>query len=215
MAYAYPAAAASSSAPTVSIVGPQFCAPHRVELAVTSSAGGDFVVTDVNSDNILFKVKGSGFFSMDDHDRRVLIDATGNPIVTLQPKSMSLHDRWQVFRGDSSESSDLIFTTKRTSMFQLKTKLHVFLANNTKEDVCDFKVKSSYSENSCVIYAGQSSTIVAQKHKKHTVQSVLAGKDKFMVTVNPNIDYAFIVALIVILDGLYTAALQEVLENLI
>lgn len=37
-------------------------------------------------------------------------------------------------------------------------------------------------------------------HKKHTVQSVLLGKDKFTVTVYPNMDYAFIVALIVILD---------------
>lgn len=33
-----------------------------------------------------------------------------------------------------------------------------------------------------------------------SAQSVLLGKDNFMVTVYPNIDYAFIVALIVILD---------------
>jgi uncharacterized protein YxjI len=37
-------------------------------------------------------------------------------------------------------------------------------------------------------------------HKKHTVKSLLMGKDHFMVTVYPNVDYAFIVALIVILD---------------
>lgn len=37
-------------------------------------------------------------------------------------------------------------------------------------------------------------------HKKMSAQSVLLGKDNFMVTVYPNIDYAFIVALIVILD---------------
>ncbi|OMO50978.1 hypothetical protein CCACVL1_30092 [Corchorus capsularis] len=188
----------------VSIIGPQFCAPYPVELAVVRKVltitDGNFVVTDING-NILFKVKGA-FLTM--HDRRVLIDAAGNPIVTLKQKFMTAHDRWQVFRGDSSESSDLIFTAKRSSMFQLKTKLDVFLANNTKEEVCDFKVKGSWLERSCVIYAGESSNIVAQMHKKHTVQSVLVGKDKFMVTVNPNIDYAFIVALIVILDGINT-----------
>ncbi|KAK6279602.1 hypothetical protein POUND7_019869 [Theobroma cacao] len=75
---------------------------------------------------------------------------------------MSSHDKWQAFRGDSTESSDLIFTVKQSSMFQLKTKLDVFLANNTKEDVCDFKIKGGWSERSCVIYAGESSTIVAQ-----------------------------------------------------
>ena len=36
-------------------------------------------------------------------------------------------------------------------------------------------------------------------HKKRSVGSVLLGKDKFMVTVYPHVDYAFIVALIVIL----------------
>lgn len=36
-------------------------------------------------------------------------------------------------------------------------------------------------------------------HKEHSLQSTFIGKDKFKVTVNPNIDYAFIVAFIVIL----------------
>ncbi|OMP07994.1 hypothetical protein COLO4_06871 [Corchorus olitorius] len=204
MAYTYPPATANRP---VSIIGPQFCAPHPVELAVIRNVktitDGEFVFTDING-NILFKVKDqSGSFSM--HDRQVLIDASGNPIVTLKDKLMSARDRWQVFRGDSTDSRDLIFSA-RTSMFHLKTKLDVFLGNNTKEDVCDFKVKGSWSKKSCVIYAGETSTIVAQMHKNHTVQNVLAGNDEFMVTVNPDVDYAFIVALIVIL-GIHAAAM--------
>lgn len=39
-------------------------------------------------------------------------------------------------------------------------------------------------------------------HKKQNIQSVLLGKDNFSITVYPNIDYAFIVALIVILDDI-------------
>ncbi|XVF29661.1 hypothetical protein REPUB_Repub15cG0141300 [Reevesia pubescens] len=115
---------------------------------------------------------------------------------------MSAHDRCQVSKGDSTDSNDLIFSTKRSSVFQLKTQLDVFLANNATEDVCDFKVKGSYLERSRVIYAGESSTIVAQMQKNHTAKCVLIGKDKFMVTVHPNMDYAFIVALIVILEGM-------------
>lgn len=37
-------------------------------------------------------------------------------------------------------------------------------------------------------------------HKKHSVQSVVLGKDTFSVTVYPHVDHAFIVALVVILD---------------
>lgn len=75
---------------------------------------------------------------------------------------MSAHDRWQVFRGESVEPNNLVFSVKRSSIIQLKTKLHVFLANNTTENVCDYKIEGSWSERSCLIYAGDSSTVVAQ-----------------------------------------------------
>ncbi|KOM37393.1 hypothetical protein LR48_Vigan03g077500 [Vigna angularis] len=122
---------------------------------------------------------------------------------------MTAHDRWQAFRGESTDAKDLIFSLKRSSFIQLKTKLDVFMANNTRQDICDFKVKGSWFERSCVVYAGESNNIIAQMHKKHTVQSILIGKDHFMVTVYPNIDYAFIVALIVILDEINEDARGE------
>ncbi|BAT83978.1 hypothetical protein VIGAN_04123600 [Vigna angularis var. angularis] len=191
------------------VIGPQFCAPYPVDLAVVkkvmSIADGNFVVTDVNG-NVVFKVKGS---LMTLRDRRVLLDAAGHPLVTLRRKMMTAHDRWQAFRGESTDDKDLIFSLKRSSLIQFKTKLDVFLANNTREDICDFKVKGSWFERSCVVYAGESNNIVAQMHKKHTVQSILIGKDHFMVTIYPNIDYAFIVALIVILDEINDDAREE------
>ncbi|XP_031267543.1 LOW QUALITY PROTEIN: protein LURP-one-related 15-like, partial [Pistacia vera] len=169
---------------------------------------GNFVVTDTNS-NILFKVKGVLLTFI--HQRRVLLDGAGNPIATLRQKVMTAHYRWQVFKGESTEAEDLLFSAKTSSILQLKTKLDVFLGSNTKEEVCDFKVKGSWLDRSCVIYAGDSDTIIAQMHKKHTAESVLIGKEKdnFMVTVYPNIDYAFIVALIVILDEINHAGQNQ------
>lgn len=38
-----------------------------------------------------------------------------------------------------------------------------------------------------------------QMHKKHDVKSALFGRDAFGVTVYPHVDYAFIVAVVVIL----------------
>ncbi|KAK2361273.1 protein LURP-one-related [Trifolium repens] len=201
MAYPYqPSASAPMPALPTTIIGPQYCAPYPLDLAVVkkvmSVSDGNFAVTDVNG-NIVFKVKGS---LLTLRDRRVLVDASGNPIATLRRKIATLHDRWEAFRGESTDSKDLIFTLKRSSLMQMKTKLDVFLASNKKEDVCDFKVKGSWLERSCIVYAGESNNIVAQMHKKHTVKSLLMGKDHFIVTVYPNVDYAFIVALIVILD---------------
>ena len=75
---------------------------------------------------------------------------------------VSLHDRWQVFRGGSTEQCDLLYTVKRSSMLQFKTKLDVFLSHNKEEKRCDFRVKGSWLERSCVVYAGESDAIVAQ-----------------------------------------------------
>ncbi|KAJ4977568.1 hypothetical protein NE237_008348 [Protea cynaroides] len=180
---------------SVTVVGPNFCSPCPVDLKIVSkghSVRDNFAVTDVKG-NIAFKVKGTLFGI---HDRHILLDANGNPVLSMQQKIMSAHSRWQVFRGKSSESKDLLFSIKRSSMFQIKTKLDVFLAANRKEEVCDFKIKGSWSDRSCTIYLGESSNVIAQMHKKHK----WFGKDSYMVTVYPNIDYAFILALIVILN---------------
>lgn len=72
------------------VVGPQYCLPHLVDLAVTRklmTLTDDFVVTDVNQ-NTMFKVKGK-FFSL--HDKRVLLDSNGKPIVTLRHKVRLKH----------------------------------------------------------------------------------------------------------------------------
>ncbi|KAK2981795.1 hypothetical protein RJ640_010312 [Escallonia rubra] len=183
----------------VSVIGPQFCVPYPLDLAIVRKVmvltGGNFVVTDA-SDNIMLKIEVRSAL----HDRRFLVDAAGNPIVTLKQKKWSMHSRWQVFRGDSRDDADLLFSAKTSSFIQLKTKLDVFLAENTVEELCDFMVEASWLDRSCTIYAGNSSTIVAQMHKKNTAQSILVAMDEFMVTVYPNVDYAFIVSLIVILD---------------
>lgn len=186
----------------VSVIGPQYCLPYPVDLSIVRKfltlTDGSFAVTDIN-DNLMFKVKEK-IISL--HDKRTLLDPAGNPIVTITEKVFSLHEKHFAFRGASTDTKDLLFTVERSSVIQLKTTLNVYLASNTKQDVCDFKIKGSWTEKSCVVYAGESNTIVAQMHKKTTVGSVLLNKDRFTVTVYPNIDYAFIVALIVILDDI-------------
>ncbi|CAL5089471.1 unnamed protein product [Urochloa decumbens] len=146
----------------VAVVSPQFCAPYAVPLTVVKKAislsGGDFVVTDANGAEML-RVKGA-VFSM--HDRRVLRDAAGRPLVSMREKVFSMHNRWEVFRGDSTNAGDLLFTVKKASMFQLKTELDVFLAGNTAEQACDFKIRGSYFERSCAFYLGDSNTMIAQ-----------------------------------------------------
>ena len=75
---------------------------------------------------------------------------------------LTAHNRWEVLNTDSSSSNNIVFSAKKSHAIQLKTKLQVFLANNVHEHICDFRVEGSWTESSCVIYAGESSTIIAQ-----------------------------------------------------
>ncbi|XP_060202923.1 protein LURP-one-related 15-like isoform X2 [Lycium barbarum] len=184
----------------VEVIGPQFCAPYAIDLSVVKKImtlkDGAFQVLDSN-ENVVFSVKGK-VFSL--RERRVLVDGAGTPLVTFQQKLLTAHNRWQAFRGESTDPKQLLFSVKKSALLQfMKTKLDVFLATNTKEEVCDFKIEGSWMEKSCVIYASNS-TEVAKMHKKLSAESLLFGKDNFGVTVSANVDFAFIVALIVILD---------------
>jgi len=187
----------------LAVVSPLFCAPYAVPLTVTNKAisrsGRDFVVTDGNGAEML-RVNGA-VFSV--HDHRVLLDAAGQPLLSMREKVFTMHNRWQVFRGDSTNASDLLFTAKKSSIFQLKPEVDVFLAGNHSEQVCDFKIRGSYIERSCGFYLGNSDTMVAQINRKYTATNVLLEKDTFVVTVFPHVDYVFITAVVVILDEIH------------
>ncbi|KAK4847421.1 hypothetical protein QYF36_001669 [Acer negundo] len=72
---------------------------------------------------------------------------------------LTAQERWEVFRGDSTDSDDMIFYAKKSLLIQRKTELDVYLANNVNEYVSDFKVKGSWSEQSCTVYAGESNAM--------------------------------------------------------
>ncbi|KAJ4841476.1 hypothetical protein Tsubulata_015701 [Turnera subulata] len=182
----------------VVVIGPQFLAQYPVDLAIKSRVftlgENDFKVTDING-TLIFQVK-SKLLSL--HDTRYLQDAAGNTLANLKQRILTMHRRWEVFRGESPE---LLFTVKKSSLIQFKTELDVFVAANTAQKVPDFKIKGSWMERSCTITLGDSNIIIAQMHKKHNLTTVLFDNaDSFAVTVYPNVDYAFIVALVVLLD---------------
>ncbi|CAI9759781.1 unnamed protein product [Fraxinus pennsylvanica] len=191
------------------VISPQFRASHPVNLLIDKKvftlSTTRYTVTSTDG-NLVFKVEK---FPLSFHGTLVVLDGAGTPVITLRPKKLSYHSRWEVFSGESTDKKDLIFSVKRSSMFQIHTKLDVFLANNTSEEYCDFKLKGSSYERSCDIYAGNSSTPIAQMDKKLTAGSIFLGKDKFMVRVSPNIDYAMVVSLIIILEEIATRRRQN------
>ncbi|KAI3781397.1 hypothetical protein L2E82_11411 [Cichorium intybus] len=183
----------------VSVTGSQFMVPYQFDIIVDTNSSGNLLITDTNN-KIMLQVKrcDTSF-----HYQLVLVDVDDKPIVMMRDKIMSEHDRWNVFRGDSKSKSDMIFSTKTAHMIQFKTCVHVFLENKiSSKDVCDFKIQGSWSKRNCTIFMGDTSTTIAQMHKMESSENVKFVKDKFMVTIYPNVDYAFVVTLIAIVNAM-------------
>ncbi|KAK7340007.1 hypothetical protein VNO77_20698 [Canavalia gladiata] len=174
--------ASHQSFPVISL---NYCVTNRINLQINRDKG---IIFDING-NAVFKMKYASFSL---HKRRVLYDVQENPIVTLYNKNMTLHDRCRVFRGESNDRSELLFSVKKSSSNKDSKliKLDVFLAGNKKESVRDFRVIVYSGKSTCNVYAGESPTIVA----------TMKNNGDFNVNVHPNVDHAFIVALFMIID---------------
>lgn len=75
---------------SICIVSPQFVSPYPIDMLggkkLLTLSDGKFGVTDVNG-NMMFKVRGK---LLSVHGKRLLVDAVGNRIVTLQKKVIAL-----------------------------------------------------------------------------------------------------------------------------
>ncbi|KAG2534274.1 protein LURP-one-related 15-like [Panicum virgatum] len=194
-----------AAVPALAVVDARFCAADAASLAVAkalSMSGSDFAVTDAATGALVLRVDGV-LFSL--RRRCVLVDADCRPVLTVQESALMLSTRWKVFRGDSTSRRDLLFTVVKPSVIQLRgpTKVSVFLASNDAEQACDFRITGSYHDGACAVSLGDSDTVIAKIDRRFSVVSALLGKNTYSVTVNPGIDYAFIVALVVILDEMH------------
>ncbi|CAL9207491.1 unnamed protein product [Musa hybrid cultivar] len=161
------------AAPSGAIVGPRFCVPYPIDLTFFIDAANcdHLTVTDING-NVVFKVEAHKWSL---RNRQVVVDASGKPVISMQQKLSSIHDRWQVFKGNSSDPKHMLFSVKRSSALQFKTELDVFLAANTEEEVCDFKIKGSFRKRSCTIHYVDFGCSVMQLRSVHDRWQVFKG----------------------------------------
>ncbi|XP_062089301.1 protein LURP-one-related 14 [Humulus lupulus] len=195
------AAVEAYGVPLVSVVGDFFCVPYPVELTVKKKNHNLFdsiyEALDVNG-NLFFRVDGS---SRNFQKKRVMRDAAGFPLLTMREKALSSRHRWTIYRGEGSERNDMMFSVQRSSSFQLTKFRHkVFLPNNNNvnEDVPNFQIVESNSPSwSYKVYKGE--TLIAEFNFVFSWENFAKGTRKLALKIYPGVDYAFIVALVVIL----------------
>ncbi|KAJ8769479.1 hypothetical protein K2173_002969 [Erythroxylum novogranatense] len=182
--------------PSVSVIGERFCFPYPMELTVNKKvkklSDAHFDVTD-SYGNVLIQVQGGVWnFTV----KRILRDPAGFPLLTLRGKALSLWHKWKAYDGESCGENSMLFTVRQSHPVQFKKVLNVFLGNNEK--VPDFQVSGSYTSLSFKVF--QDRRLLAEVKHNFTWESFCKGKESYRIKVYPEVDYAFIVALLVILD---------------
>eukprot|EP01018_Ginkgo_biloba_P036916 Gb_03485 [translate_table: standard] len=195
---------------TLPVVGSKFCTPdNTLVLTVQKTrnktcSGGDLVVNDPDG-HLFLRVDGR---ACSFRDNRVLRNASGKPIITLRRKILSINNQWEAFRGEKTESANLLFRARTSCPLQLKTSVNVYMADNTEEEQWNFKVKGDYIERSAIFYYG--ARIIAELSRKRASNcNALLGRDTFLITIHPGVDYAFIVALVAVLDEIHRDPFRE------
>ncbi|GKU92210.1 hypothetical protein SLE2022_072440 [Rubroshorea leprosula] len=183
--------------PVISVVGDGFCLPYAAELVVKKKiqafSNAHYDVYDTTG-NILLKVDG-GVWNL--QKKRVMRDPADFPVLTMREKAFTWRHRWLIHQGEGSDRKNLLCTVRLSQALQIKRQLDVFLAGNQTKD-CDFHVTGSLSSLSFKVYRGK--TIIAEVIHSFTWESFCKGKESFTVRLQPEVDYAFIVALIVIIQ---------------
>ncbi|KAL9382766.1 hypothetical protein Peur_025801 [Populus x canadensis] len=168
--------------------------PIPVDLFVSKKhpgLNGDLGFAD-SLGNIVFKVNFDK--SSKSSFKRVLLDASGNPLITVFRDGKG---SWQGFKGGYNRE-DLIFRVKRTVKKLTRTELEVFLVGEiSRESTPDFKVKGFPFQRSCTIY--RSDSIVAQTSLMYKLHQIYARRSKYRLTIFPgSVDHSLIASLIVI-----------------
>nr|GMC81499.1 protein LURP-one-related 14-like [Ipomoea batatas]GMD57669.1 protein LURP-one-related 14-like [Ipomoea batatas] len=186
--------------PLIPVVGNAFCFPYLVDLTVKKGIlGVTGLRFDVSDDNGASLLGVHGKLWQFRRKKRTISDPSGFPILTMRSKALALRNVWSIYKGESSDENDLIYTVQESKVLQMKIRLDVFMAGNRGE-ICNFHVKGSYTSQNFKDYKGD--TLIAEVKEKVKIGYFFKGIEKFDVRVYPGADYAFVVSLLVILNDI-------------
>eukprot|EP00877_Chromochloris_zofingiensis_P005100 jgi/Chrzof1/14591/Cz09g08190.t1 len=196
----------------VVVVGPQYCSPQKTVLVLQEQFGmmrdDDFHVTDTQGRT--YFMLNANKFSLG--QKRVLMDAYGQPCVGMEQKMLTLHGTWLMYRGASFDSVSKVAEIK-PAMMSLTPSVKVFLNDGDKE--ADFTVKGDFRAKRFEIrqrlgVPAGADRVIARVEKESRFASstaflmnAMTDAQKYFVHIEPGVDAAFIVALATLCDEIF------------
>ena len=187
----------------IAIVDARFCCPQEVTLIMKEKlftySGDSYDIKD-DAGRAWFKVRGKAF-SM--REKKMIYDVQGNPVINLKENMFSFLGRpiQKVYLGDNS--TNLICTIK--PRFKLWSgKLVTQGKNQINGHDLEFTLRSNHRGSEACIWLGKSrdGLPIAKIYRSLNMKSIMTDSRDYRLTVAPNVDVAFIVALAISLDEL-------------
>ncbi|XP_058074405.1 protein LURP-one-related 5-like [Magnolia sinica] len=187
------------------IVEERYCNDEETQLTVLKTSlffsGDGFTVYDPKGD-VVFRVDSYGHDAKNQHEL-VLMDPTGNCILTVRRKRPSLHHRWEGFLGERIDGQKPIFSVRRSSIIG-RSRVTAEVYGNSSSPVEEYEIQGSFSHRNCTFYntssAASTETVAEIKRKVSASANVVLGKDVFCLCLRPRFDAAFAMGLVLVLD---------------
>ncbi|XP_015964503.1 protein LURP-one-related 8 [Arachis duranensis] len=137
----------------------------------------------------------------------VLMDASGNSVLTIcrRTKKLGFGHSWYVYEGEGRESP-ICCVKKHVNILQGNPKVQAYVYRRHKPCVAAFTVEGSYAQRTCKVLDECGSEVAQIKRKEANTKNVNVsfGMDIFQLLVHPGFDPAFAMALVLLLDQMFS-----------
>ncbi|KAL3499292.1 hypothetical protein ACH5RR_038385 [Cinchona calisaya] len=148
-------------------------------------------------------------------DQLILMDGSGMPVLTMfRRKKLGLIDSWLIYEGEVDDHSNKKKKKAKKPIFCVKKSLNILQANlnalayvyrgmSDKRHYC-YVVEGSYTHRSCKVLDESRRVVAEIKRKEAIIGGVSFGLEVFNLIVQPEFDSGFAMALILLLDQMFT-----------
>ncbi|XP_071742417.1 protein LURP-one-related 6-like [Rutidosis leptorrhynchoides] len=189
----------------MAVVSKMFCSSSEVVLRVRTRphvvGGGGFVVTDLHTHEVVFKVDGV----VGKKDHITLTDAYQTPLLLIRRKggiveALSLDKQWRGYTSNYVGSQKLVFTLKDPKPGITNRPVRVSIEQNNNNFYCrNLQIRGYFPDRDCNI-VDSSGNVIAQVEVIKEMKQMMEKKDVYQVVVKPGIDQALVVGIIAVLD---------------
>lgn len=159
-----------------------------------SLSGDSFDIKNVTTGQVAFKVKGN---AMSFKDSKALFDDAGNELYKMSESMVSLHGRMRIVDAASKHT---MLTVKKKSMIPKMGSIQAW--RGEKDDgKADIECDGDFFKKDFTIKEVPTGRLLATiKRKSLSVSNIVFDKDHYIVRVEPSVDAALMVFLVIAID---------------